>query len=830
MGREDRAGRRFVVVLAALVALTRCGGGVDGEARASRAASVVVHGLSTTYTFPASADARVEEASPLGNFGLASTLVADLSPRQESHLRFSLGGLTGTVTRATLRLYASDGTSDGPRVFVASSGWSEGGITWSNRPAPSSGPLEDKGAIPSATWVEYDVTSAVRGNGELDLVLVPTSGDGTNFASREHSRTELRPQLVVTVDAAPPVTPECMPISDSYVRTAIPYGNGYVSQSEPARSFNSATVLKVDGSPRLESYLQFHVDTEGLNVRLARLWLHATDPSPDGPLLYRTRDDWSEDSLTWNTRPGLLGSPMGDLGAVDDDTWVSYDVTAVVRQAGFYSFGLIPQSGNGVDFSSSYTAQRPEVVVDLETPPFCSYRGTGGGHTSWGRQYGGRGREELHVLAPHPEGGFVAVGRFGEVVFPKPWEGMALARYAADGGFLWTRVVLSHGVRATHLTLTPLGNILVVGRYRGSPDFGTGPLPFAPTDAWGVMPGVFIAKFSPTGSSVWARGFMAHDDQGQPGELYPMALATDANGSLVVTGGFLGSVDLGGGVLTSSRSHTGSWWYGGGFVAKFSWEGQHLWSRAFHSAEGEWDPTVPSNRGSAVSTDAAGNVLVGGSASAWTDLGDGPLGEPGPFIAKYSPTGQLLWKRLFRGAYGEVMGVKPQGADRLAFSGNFGGFFTFAGRWYVGGNPAYVQETPNTNGFLGALTGSGADVWLRSVGTGYTLWFDKLAVGGDGSFTLSGEGEGVFDPGGGPMGFADVEYPPKRSFVARYAADGRHLWSRSFTLGMGPGLAMALQPDAAVVLGVTLFGDLALDGHTFTSRGDGDLLYLRLAP
>jgi hypothetical protein len=823
-----------VAALAALVLLTHCGG-VDVQEQASeeprpQAPATVEQGLATTYTFPASADARVEESFPTRNFGVLGTLGVDLSPRLESSLRFSLRGLTGTVTRATLRLYASDGTTNGPRVFLdTGSFWTEGGVTWGTRPVPGGAPLADKGAISSGTWVEYDVTSGVSGDGMLDLVLVSDSSDGTTFASREHAREDLRPQLVVTVTGETPLPMACMPRTELHRRTTNAWQDGSVSQSEPERNSGTASTLLVDGSPFLESYLTFEIPTYDLTVRDARLWLHAIDDTSDGPLLYRASDTWSEEDLTWSSRPGLSEQPIGNLGAITPDSWVSYDLTRVVTEHGDYSFALLPESSNGVSFDSneggSALELEPFVSVTLESPPFCSYRGAGGGLTAWARQYGGVGAEELEALAPHPAGGFVAVGRFGNATFPNPGEGLALARYSAEGEALWTRVVITRNVWATRVVLTSLGNILVVGRYEGSPDLGTGPLPF-------VLPeqeGLFLAKFSPTGSSVWARGFVVRSDPEQPeARLYPNAVATDAQGSLLVTGLFSGRMDLGGGVLASNATSTSApWWFTGGFLAKFSWEGRHLWSRALQRGG---DDEEPSSWGSAVSTDGAGNVLVGGAASRWTDLGDGPLGVSAPFVAKYSPSGSLLWKRVFRGAYGEVVGVQPQGSHRIAFSGNIGGPFTFGGYAYSGGNPDDGWPAPpNTSGFIGAMSDTGADVWIRSVGSGYTLWLDELAVGEDGALTVSGRGENVFNPGGGPLGYVSpFNYELRRSFVARYWADGQHAWSRAFDQALT--FDLAPQPGGAVLLGATLSGTPQLEGETFTPRGDSDLLYLRLQP
>jgi hypothetical protein len=46
------------------------------------------------------------------------------------------------------------------------------------------------------TWVDYDVTSLVRGDGLVSFALTGTSSDGTDFTSREGGANA--PQLLIT--------------------------------------------------------------------------------------------------------------------------------------------------------------------------------------------------------------------------------------------------------------------------------------------------------------------------------------------------------------------------------------------------------------------------------------------------------------------------------------------------------------------------------------------------------------------------------------------------------------------------------------------------------
>jgi chitodextrinase len=155
---------------------------------------------SSTLAFPAQADARVYEAAPTTNYG-TSYLRTDggADPDVDSYLTFNVSGLTGAVQSARLRVYAYTGSVDGPAVFSTTGTWLEsgvGGITWATKPPPTGGPNDDKGSVPTNSWVEYDVKPFIGGDGTYSFRLATTSSDGVDIYSRESA--SLRPELVIT--------------------------------------------------------------------------------------------------------------------------------------------------------------------------------------------------------------------------------------------------------------------------------------------------------------------------------------------------------------------------------------------------------------------------------------------------------------------------------------------------------------------------------------------------------------------------------------------------------------------------------------------------------
>jgi hypothetical protein len=150
-------------------------------------------------TFTASADAMVKSTSATNNYGSDAALrVRAASPQWNSFVRFDLAGLSGSVTRATLRLWVTDGSSAVGSVFAVPSTWTEGGLTWQNAPALGGTPLTRANGFPVEGWVELDVTPAVAGNGPVAFGLLSSSTSSTYFSSREGAHP---PELVVTTNA-----------------------------------------------------------------------------------------------------------------------------------------------------------------------------------------------------------------------------------------------------------------------------------------------------------------------------------------------------------------------------------------------------------------------------------------------------------------------------------------------------------------------------------------------------------------------------------------------------------------------------------------------------
>jgi hypothetical protein len=296
------------------------------------------------------------QGSPTTNFGTQPALEADNSPVVQSFLRFNVSGISAPVSRARLRLYATDPTGNGPALYRADPNalWTEAGITWNNKPAPTGGAVANLGSISAGRYVEYDVTGAVTANGVYTFNLVADSTDGVDFNSREAASN--RPHLIVE-----------MGTQSGTGTTLAPDADARVVQGSPNTNFGGQTILEADNSPVVESYLRFNVSGISGTVTRARLRLYVTNPTGNGPGLYRVDPSavWSETGITWSNKPARSGGAIANLGSISTGRYVEYDVTGTVTANGTYTFNLWGESTDGADFNSKEaSSNRPQLVIE----------------------------------------------------------------------------------------------------------------------------------------------------------------------------------------------------------------------------------------------------------------------------------------------------------------------------------------------------------------------------------------------------------------------------------------------------------------------------------
>ena len=148
----------------------------------------------------ASADAYVQSDLAATNFGTAATLNnVSGTPESLAYLKFDASGVTGTITKATFRVFTQTSSGTGYALHtVADTSWTETGLNYTNRPAVGA-VIGSAVNFTANTWTSVDVTSVVKTAGVYSFEMNATSANPKKYSSRETGANA--PQLVLETSA-----------------------------------------------------------------------------------------------------------------------------------------------------------------------------------------------------------------------------------------------------------------------------------------------------------------------------------------------------------------------------------------------------------------------------------------------------------------------------------------------------------------------------------------------------------------------------------------------------------------------------------------------------
>jgi PKD repeat protein len=336
-------------------------------------------------------------------------------------------------------------------------------------------------------------------------------------------------------------------------------------------------------------------------------------------------------STTWSRRIGASGADTAVAVATD----AAGNVVVAGTMRGTVDFGGVSKTSAGG--SDWFVAKYSPTNTLL-----------------WARLMGGTSDDTLtDVTVERTTGDIIAVGRIagtanlgGSPLVASGSSDIAVGRYDAGGTHLWShRYGGSIDDSGDAVAVDGTGSIVLTGYFRGTADFGTGPM----TVPFDTDLDVFVAKLDVGGTTQWAEHFTnSGNDRGY-------GIAVDATGNIAVTGTFSNTIDFGGGPLTSGSGMLDA------FVVKLSSSGGHVWSRQIGAPDG-------SEGGNAVAFDASGNVVLLAYAVKSIDAGGGTLdalGGADVIVAKYlAASGAHSWSRRLGGTgndYGYGLAVDASG-------------------------------------------------------------------------------------------------------------------------------------------------------------------------
>ena len=343
--------------------------------------------------------------------------------------------------------------------------------------------------------------------------------------------------------------------------------------------------------------------------------------------------------------------------------------------------------------------------------------------------------------------------QFGDTVLKGPpgscgsnCTGAYLVSLNADGLFVLGKAFGSNvggGKGFDHcwsLALDADGNLLMTGEFGYEIDFGGGPI------AAGQKGNGFVAELEEGGEHIWSKKI----GQNQAVVLFDVALDGTGNSYAVGATDFTGKCS--GSVLTQCMSI---------LVAKFSPEGETIWSRDIGPQEG-------GAYAHGIGGDADGNLAVTGFYQTMQLDLDGVVLEKEDakdhrFVAYFDTSGNVLW--------GHDLGELPFSGHRSSLELDSAGNVLLLAYDTGGATPMNLHKWSST----------GAQLWTKMLvppipeGPAKAHGAGMMATDVSGNIYVTGDmGDGV-DLGGGLLSKQEL----KQVFFAKFDAQGQHLWSKA---------------------------------------------------
>jgi hypothetical protein len=337
-------------------------------------------------------------------------------------------------------------------------------------------------------------------------------------------------------------------------------------------------------------------------------------------------------------------------------------------------------------------------------------------------------------------------------------------KLSATGNFLWAKAMLGTDIsRSLSLAVDGAGNVYSTGFYAGAVDFDPSAGTRILDSGSAVWRDFYVLKLDASGNLVWAHGF------GGVNEDIGYGITLDANGNVLVTGGFESTVDFDPGAGVASLTATNM----DVFVQKLDAAGNFVWAKSMTTTGFGGD-----DYGAAIATDATGNVylgIFGGEVDFDPGAGVAQLSTTGGFngfVEKLDASGNFVWvKQAVSPLFSNGLDIIVCANGDVLASGIF--------KDEIDGDPGTATVTvPSAggwDGYLYRLTPSGNLVWFHNLGGPQDDYLRSLAEDLSGNVYLAGDFQDTvdFDPSGNTafayaLGGSDI-------FVQQLSATGAYI-------------------------------------------------------
>lgn len=362
-------------------------------------------------------------------------------------------------------------------------------------------------------------------------------------------------------------------------------------------------------------------------------------------------------------------------------------------------------------------------------------------------------------------------------------------KYDSAGNFKWVNIPAeSSGFDEIYgIETDALGNVYITGRYYSSA--------FNSSLASRGGADIFVAKYDPDGTLLWARSAGGSDSD------YGSDVTVDDLGNVYVMGFFKGISNWSGISKTSSTQ-------GDMFIAKYDNEGNIKWVR---TGDG-----VSYNYLYEISVDKSGNSYVSANFSNTMQFEGAPVvtsvGGTDIFIIKYDTNGNYNWIKT-------AGGVSDDGGNSVAVD-NEGNVFV-AG--YFSDNALFGDKNLTAHGsfdiFCAKYSANGNLLWVKQLGgTGsQTAW--GVCTDEKNNCYLTGwfSGSGALD------NTSVVSEGAEDAYLIKYDRNGNLIWVEPTATGISKqvGGDVSVQSNKIAVAGY-YEGEMNIQGSVFPNSGDED--------
>jgi hypothetical protein len=349
-------------------------------------------------------------------------------------------------------------------------------------------------------------------------------------------------------------------------------------------------------------------------------------------------------------------------------------------------------------------------------------------------------------------GTFLGKAHFGDIELTGEGRDIFLVKYDTKGKVLWAQRAGSRTDDFAHaLAIDKDGNCIVVGSFLGKINFGTDTLVSAGQND------IFIAKYDPKGKLLWAKRAGGNSSD------HATTIALDKNGNSYIGGFFKDtmwfSADLS---VVSKRASAFNM-----FIAKYDNKGNPQWAKQIGGSN------YFSQDGIAVASEPNGTMYVTGFFQTDAQFDTAKFlnhGTYGLFLAKYEPSGKLVWAKS-TSKDGSMITGRAVTADK---KGNIFVTGTYTATAVFDTITAASKNLGNADVFLAKYNPAGRIIWLRTTTSFGTKQPYAVEVDAEGSPYIGGMFRDSATFGGSTLtGIGSDIF-----FLVKYNASGQELWAK----------------------------------------------------